>query len=162
MVSGETGMGSIVFRTFPIPPPSCDHSHTTFSTTLSNDHPHTTFPYDHLKRLFAYDHQHTTLFSYDSLHDRSHTGLFIRPRPYDHHPHTTTIPIRPPFPYNDYPHTTMPMRSTPYDRFHTTIHTRPSTHDHSHTTIHTRPFTHDHSHTTASPPTISKLSKDKS
>jgi hypothetical protein len=118
--------------TIPIQPShttfSKDDSHTTISIRLCS---HTTLSTTIPARVSSYDHARTMPFMFPSQASIQ-----------------TTIPIRPPFPYNDYPHTTMPMRSTPYDRFHTTIHTRPSTHDHPHTTIHTRPSTHDHSHTT--------------
>jgi hypothetical protein len=118
--------------TIPIQPShttfSKDDSHTTISIRLCS---HTTLSTTIPARVSSYDHARTMPFMFPSQASIQ-----------------TTIPIRPPFPYNDYPHTTMPMRSTPYDRFHTTIHTRPSTHDHPHTTIHTRPSTHDHPHTT--------------
>jgi hypothetical protein len=130
--------------TIPIQPShttfSKDDSHTTISIRLCS---HTTLSTTIPARVSSYDHARTMPFMFPSQASIQ-----------------TTIPIRRPFPYNDYPHTTMPMRSTPYDRFHTTIHTRPSTHDHPHTTIHTRPFTNDHSHTTIHkrPPSYNRVS----
>jgi hypothetical protein len=160
-MSRERGMGSVVSRTFPY---RC--SHAIIPTRPSQKPSRTTIPL----RARPYDHQHTTLFSYDSFHDHSHTSLRIRlpsndspqttfsngpvgrgGRPFQRdHSHTTirlryphnTIPIRP-FPY-DHSHTTIPIRRSPYGHPHMAT----LIHDHSHTTILTRPFSHDHSHTT--------------
>jgi hypothetical protein len=162
MMSRERGMGSVVSRTFPY---RC--SHAIIPTRPSQKPSRTTIPL----RARPYDHQHTTLFSYDSFHDHSHTSLRIR-LPQNASPQTTFSNDphkRPPqtTPSNDHSNATIRIRPSvydiltipfPYDHSHTTIPTRPSPYDDpltvtliwppSYTTILTRPFSHDHSHTT--------------